>query len=267
MRAINLIPSEARGDAGLGGGRSGGGAYAVIGLLAGLTLLALVYGIACHHVSNRESELAAINTRAAHARESAGQLTAYTSFLKMHEEREQAVTQLAESRFAWAHALYELGRVLPLGVSISSLAGSIGSGSSGSSGSSSSSSSASSGSSSTSSSVASTTPPGSVPTFAITGCATSQNTVATMLNRLSLIHGVKEATLQASSTGSSASGSSGGASAGSKACPAGDPTFTVQVVYLPLPGGGSSTAGPSSSLTSDVGGTTLQKAQSTGGGG
>jgi Tfp pilus assembly protein PilN len=262
MRAVNLIPSEARGDAGLGGGRSGGGAYAVIGLLAGLTLLALLYGVARHHVSSRESELAAINTREQHARESAGQLTAYTSFIQMHEEREKAVTQLAESRFAWAHSLYELGRVLPLGVSISSLDGSIGSGSTSSSSRSSSSSSSSAKSGGT---VASTTPPGSVPTFTITGCATSQNTVATMLNRLSLIHGVKEATLQASS----ANASGGGASAGSKGCPPTNPTFTVQVVYQPLPNGGaSSPASPSSSsVTSDVGGTTLQKAQSTGGGG
>lgn len=258
MRAINLIPSEARGDAGLGGGRSGGGAYAVLGLLAGLTLLALLYGIARHQVSSRRSELAAINARAQRANENEAQLSKYTSFLSLRDERMQAVTQLADSRFAWAHALYELGRVLPQGVSISSLDGTVGT-----AGEHSSSSSAKSGSSA----VVSATPPGSVPTFTLTGCATSQSTVAVMLTRLSLIHGVAEATLQASTAGAGA-GSSAGAGSASGNCPAGSPTFTVLVTYQPLAGGSAAGASPSaSSPTSDVGGTTLQKAQSTGGAG
>ncbi len=61
MRAVNLIPGEKRGDAGLGGGRSGGAAYAVLGVIAGLTILALLYGIASHQVSSRNSELASLN--------------------------------------------------------------------------------------------------------------------------------------------------------------------------------------------------------------
>lgn len=248
MRAVNLIPTEARGDAGLGGGRSGGGAYAVLGLLAGLTLLALLYGIAHHQVSSRRSELAAINARAQRANENAGQLSTYTSFISMRDARLEAVTQLSNSRFAWAHALYELGRVLPLGVSISSLDGSVGSGSTSSSASA---------PSKGGTTVASATPPGSVPTFTLTGCATSQETVAVMLNRLSLIHGVAEATLQASSSSSAAGGaSSGGAAASSGAsnkCPASGPTFTVLVTYQPLPSGGSASATPTpSSSASDT---------------
>ena len=43
--------------------------------------------------------------------------------------------------------------------------------------------------------VTSATPPGSVPTVTLTGCATSQTVVADMLQRLRLIDGVKEATL------------------------------------------------------------------------
>lgn len=263
MRAVNLIPSEARGDAGLGGGRSGGGAYAVLGLLAGLTLLVLLYGIARHQVSSRRSEVAAINARAQRATENDGQLSKYTSFVALHQERMQAVTQLANSRFAWAHSMYELGRVLPQGVSIASLSGSVGTASEHSSGPPAKGSSAAS-----APAVASATPPGSVPTFTLTGCATSQPTVAVMLTRLSLIHGVAEATLQASSSSSGGGAGGGGGGASSHSCPPGAPTFTVLVTYQPLAGGGATGApSSSSSLTSDVGGTTLQKAQSTGGGG
>jgi Tfp pilus assembly protein PilN len=260
VRAVNLIPSEARGDAGLGGGRSGGGAYAVLGLLAGLTLLVLLYGIAHHQVSDRHAEVAAINARAQRATENAGQLSTYTSFISMHDERLQAVSQLASSRFAWAHALYELGRVLPFGVSISSLDGNVGS-----AGSTSGASSAPKGGTA----VASATPPGSVPTFTLTGCATSQETVAVMLNRLSLIHGVTEATLQSSTASSGAGASSAGASGNASAkCPSGSPTFSVLVTYAPLPGGSAATgtAGSSSSL-SDASNSTLNRAKSVGGGG
>ena len=35
----------------------------------------------------------------------------------MHEQRVQAVDQLVDSRFDWAHAFHELGRVLPPGTS------------------------------------------------------------------------------------------------------------------------------------------------------
>ncbi len=76
---------------------------------------------------------------------------------------------LVDSRFDWAHVLHEFGRVLPAQASISSLSGTVGS---------------------TrrgrelelrqlqppprAPTVTSATPPGSVPTFTLTGCATSQ---------------------------------------------------------------------------------------------
>jgi hypothetical protein len=55
--------------------------------------------------------------------------------------------------------------------------------------------------------------------------------VAQTLERLRLIDGVSEVTLT-SSTSSAASASGGGASGG---CPAGDPAFTLQVTFDPLP--------------------------------
>ena len=126
MRAVNLIPAEQRGGAAVGAGRSEGGAYAVLGLLAGIAVLALLYGMAHHQISSRRSEIASVTARAQQAQSAASQLAPYTSFISLREQRTQAVAQLVDSRFDWAHVFHEFGRVLPVDVSISSLTGTIG---------------------------------------------------------------------------------------------------------------------------------------------
>ncbi|HTB70135.1 MAG TPA: hypothetical protein VK707_04075 [Solirubrobacteraceae bacterium] len=246
MKAVNLIPSDDRaGGVGVGAGRSGGAAYAVLGLFAGLVVLALIYGLARHQASSRKSQLASIAARTQHAHESASALGSYTSFMTMREQRVQAVDQLVSSRFDWAHALHELGRVMPFGASITSFDGSVHSGTTGATGGSSTSSSGSSGSSS--SSVGSATPPGSVPTFTLGGCATSQAEVAQALERLRLIDGVSNVTLLSSTRSSSA-----GAGASASSCGHG-PAFTAQLTFDALPSAPS--AGKSGAeLTSSTGG-------------
>jgi Tfp pilus assembly protein PilN len=230
MRAVNLIPAEQRSGQPVGAGRSQGGAYAVLVLIAGLAVMAYAYGSADHKIASSRTQAASIATQARQAQEAAERLAPYTSFIALREQRTQAVKALVDSRFDWAHVLHEFGRVLPPQASITSLSGSIGSGTgSTSTSSSAASSSAPSSSAAGSTAVASSTPPGSVPTFTLAGCATSQTTVALTLERLRLIDGVKEVTLQSSSTGSSGGGSSGGG------CPAHDPTFTATVSFDPLP--------------------------------
>jgi Tfp pilus assembly protein PilN len=224
VRAVNLIPVEQRGGSGPAAGRSEGGAYAVLVLLAGLAGLALLYGVARHQISSRRAQVASATAETQQAQATAAQLAPYTSFLALREQREQAVTSLAESRFGWAHAFHELGRVLPLGASIGSLSGTVGSPTSTTS-----SSSPSTGTTG-STTVASATPPGSIPSFTLAGCATSQSVVAETLNRLRLIDGVSTVALQASSTEGAGGGSSGGAG-----CATGDVGFNVQISFDPLP--------------------------------
>ena len=223
MRAVNLIPADQRGGASVGAGRSEGAVYAVLVLLGGLALLAFLYGRAERQISSRQGQAAQLTTRAQRAQAETSQLAPYTTFASLREQRMKDVSQLVDSRFDWAHAFHELGRVLPSGVSISSLSGTIGSagGASSSSGASGGSSSAAGGG------VSSATPPGSVPVFAITGCATSQPVVAKMLDRLRLIDGVADVTLQSSSVGSSGS-------TGTGAC-VGQPAYAVQVLFSPIP--------------------------------
>jgi hypothetical protein len=238
MRAVNLIPGDQHAGPRIKVGRSGGGAYAVLGLLAGVVLLVFLYGQASHQISSRHAQVAALEVRVAQAQAQASELTPYSNFVSLREQRVDAVTQLVDSRFDWPNAFYELGRVLPASASIQSLDGTVGStAASGSSSSTASlankASSAASGSGSGSaggSAVSSATPPGSVPSFTLTGCATSQASVALTLERLRLIDGVNEVHLQSSS----ASGSSGGGGS-SASCGPKDVTFSAQVVFDALP--------------------------------
>ena len=121
MRAINLIPADQRTDAAIGGGRSKGAAYAVLALLGGVALLALLYGMARHQVSSRQAKAAALSAKYQQIQGAAQGLARYSSFIALREERMRAVSQLIESRFDWAHAFHELGRVLPNHASIDSL--------------------------------------------------------------------------------------------------------------------------------------------------
>jgi Tfp pilus assembly protein PilN len=239
MKAVNLIPSDQRASR-VGAGRSEGGAYAVLAVLGGLAVLALLYGMAHNQISSRRARAASLSAGAQRAQAAAAQLAPYTSFMALREQRTNAVLALVNSRFDWAHAFHELGRVLPRDASISSLTGTISSvsavapagGSAGAAAGASTSTSAGATPAATSASVTSATPPGSVPTFTLDGCATSQAEVARTLERLRLIDGVSEVTLQSSTESSAGSGSAGSGSAG---CAAREPAFAVQVAFDPLP--------------------------------
>jgi len=237
VKAVNLIPVERRVGAGVGMGRSQGGAYAVIALVGVLALLVFLYGKASHDISSDNSQAAKLTAEAERERSDAGALARYNGLIAASEARTVAAESLIESRFDWAHTLHEVGRVLPVKVSVASLTGTVATTTEASKKASSSaapSTSASSGTSSSSattaaSSVTSATPPGSVPTVTLTGCASTQSVVAQMLQRMRLIDGVKEATL----TSSVSSATNGGG--GSTTCPAPSPTFDVTVVFEPLP--------------------------------
>jgi Tfp pilus assembly protein PilN len=228
MRAVNLIPSDQRGGSAVGLGRSGGAAYAVLALCAGVALMALLYGMADHQVSSRRAQVE-LSTKAQRAQSAAAQLASYTSFVALRTQRTQAVAQLVDTRFDWAHAFHELGRVLPADASVSALSGTVGATTA---------SGAVAPAAAGGSTVASATPAGSVPSFTVGGCATSQAAVAETINRLRLIDGVSEVSLQSSTKGGSG-GSSAGAAGG---CPASSPAFNVIVTFQPLPAASSAGA-------------------------
>jgi Tfp pilus assembly protein PilN len=254
MRAVNLIPSDERRGAAAVAGRSGGAAYIVLGLLALLAIFAGLYGLARHQVSSRKSKLASIEAQTQQAQASASQLTPYTSFMALREQRMQAVEQVVDSRFDWAHTFHELGRVLPRDASISSLDGSVGGeAATAAAPAASTATPATSTTASAAAAPSSATPPGSVPAMTLVGCAKSQADVALTLQRLRLMDGVSAVSLQSSAksaTGSTGAGSA--AASGDGHCTAGSPDFTVKITFDPLPTP-SSTSGSSTRLTASTG--------------
>lgn len=266
MRAFNLIPPEERGGAGSGTGKSDGGAFVVLGLLGVLAIFALLYGVARHDISSGRGQVATLTAQAQQTQAQAAQLAPYTSFIALRDQRMQAVSQLVDSRFDWAHAFHELGRVLPKDASLSSLSGTIGSTTGATA-----STSAPSTAATSSAAVASSTPPGSVPTFTLSGCATSQTEVALTLDHLRLIDGVSEVTLQSSTKAATGSGGGGGGGGGTGGCTGSDPAFTMQITFEPLPSAAvtssaSTTPTASASVTAPTtGAATGQPTTSTGG--
>jgi Tfp pilus assembly protein PilN len=249
MRAVNLIPSEQRSGQPVGAGRSQGAAYAVLALIAGVALMAYLYGQAKHQVSSRRAQAATLTAEAQQAQAAAERLAPYTSFIALREQRVQAVDSLVNGRFDWAHVMHEFGRVLPAQTSIVSLSGSIGG---------------------AGSSSASATSAGGVPTFALSGCATSQPAVALTLERLHLIDGVSEVTLQASTAGTSntasSSSSSSSSSGGAGGCTGSDASFSATIAFDPLSGAPAASGATSTSVADQTGSAATTTTQPTGSG-
>lgn len=233
MKAVNLIPAEQQAGGGPAAGESNGAAFMVLGLLAGLAVLAGLYGIASHQVESRKGEVTNLTAQAQAMQARAAELAPYVAFKGMYQQRLQAVNQLVGTRFDWAHAFHELGRVMPSGTALNSVHGTIAAAGAAGGASASSSTPAATGTSASSSTpaaagtVASATPPGTVPTFVLAGCASTQSTVAQTLQRLRLMDGVSGVTLQSSTKGSGSGGSGG--------CPLKDPAFAVTVTFTGLP--------------------------------
>ena len=243
MRAVNLIPAEQRSGASVGAGRSQGAVYAVLVLLAGLAVLAVLYGMARHDISSRTKQAAEATAKAQRVNAEAERLAPYTSFVSLRQQRTKQVESLVESRFDWAHLFHELGRVLPPGIaSITSLTGQVGTSSA----------------SAASSAGGSSTPPGTLPTFTLDGCAIGQGAVAIVLERLRLIDGVSEVSLNSSTTGPAGSSGGSGGSAGGGGCPTHDPAFTIALTFDPLPS--ESAIAAASKSVSDSSGAQVKKA-------
>lgn len=224
MRAVNLIPEEQRGG-GTIGARSGGAAFLVLGLLGGLAVLAVLYGLAHHNFESRRAEAKRLTAQAQQVQAQAAKLAPYTSFIAMREQRTQAVAQLVAARFDWSNTMGELSRVLPSDVALTTIQGAIGSAA---------------GTTKTlaasaaaaTTAVASATPPGTTPTITLGGCAASQSVVAQMLVRLRLIGGVSAVALQSSTKSDGGNGS----------CSSNDPVFSVELTFNPLPAPGAVSA-------------------------
>ncbi|HWB70367.1 MAG TPA: hypothetical protein VG518_10365 [Solirubrobacterales bacterium] len=124
MRPVNLIPEDERRGPGAREGR-GPLAYVVVGglvaLLAGVTVLVLTN----NSISSDKAEIAQLEGEISTANAHAAELAPYVQLREVHDNRVATITSLADSRFDWERVLRELSLVLPPGVSLSSLTGTV----------------------------------------------------------------------------------------------------------------------------------------------
>jgi Tfp pilus assembly protein PilN len=244
MKAVNLIPAEDRKGGGAGAaGRSGGGAYVLLGALAVLVVMVGAWTLAGKSVGDKEADLARVTREADAAEAKAAGMAAYTRFSDLRNKRVQTVSSLADSRFDWSHALHEVSRVLPENAWLTTLVGTVAPGVSVD------------GVSTAAATLRSGKP---VPAVEVSGCTTSQASVAKMLTRMRLIDGVQQVSLAQSEKADTDSGSSGATSGGGAAANTGAdcrngsshfPKFDLVVFFKPGTAGAASTPTTASQTT------------------
>jgi Tfp pilus assembly protein PilN len=111
MKAVNLIPTDQR--RATPSGNASGGAYAVLGVLAVLLAMAVVYVMTSNSVNDRQSKAAQARQEADAAKAEVKQLGAFTDFASIKEQRLASVMAAAETRFDWERFMRELSRVMP----------------------------------------------------------------------------------------------------------------------------------------------------------
>ncbi|MBA3747230.1 MAG: PilN domain-containing protein [Solirubrobacterales bacterium] len=209
MRAVNLMPRDARGTSGGAAPQSSGtGVYVLLAGLAALVLCAAVWAMADKQAGERQAKLTRVTAQAAAAEKRASAAAPYVAFQRMARDRVQTVTTLSSTRFDWAHAMREISRVVPADVWLQTLSGASGAGSG---------------------APSPTTSAAPAPTITIDGCTHSQAKVARLMARLRTIDGVRKIALKSSEKP---------ATKGDDACPANresDPHFTIAVSFA-VPG-------------------------------
>jgi Tfp pilus assembly protein PilN len=202
MKAVNLIPADQRRGAGGAAGRAGGAVYVLLGGLAALVLLSVIYAVSASQVSDRQSKLTHVSAQADVVQSQATALQPYVSFAAIRQSREQAISTLAVNRFDWAAAMDQIARALPNDVTLSAMTGGPPAGGAATPG---------------------VPAPAAGPSVVLTGCATTHSEVATVLVSLQRIVGVTSVQLASSQKQSGPTATTAGA------CPGAN--FTATLVY------------------------------------
>jgi Tfp pilus assembly protein PilN len=232
VRAVNLIPNEARRGGGAGSaGRAGSAVYIVLGALGVLVVAMAVYVMTGNQVTSRKGEVAKANQDATTLEQQAAALKPYAQFASLSESRLKTVASLADSRFDWERAMRDLARALPGDVWLTSVVGTVAPGVNfeGSGG------------------GATSSLRGAVqaPAIEIVGCTDSQSSVSRVMARLRTMHGVQSVSLASSEKAQGAVGPAGGGGGNSGDCRNGNgqfPQFQL-VVFFDAPKSAQTTPG------------------------
>jgi len=228
MRAINLVPADAR-TGGVSGGKSNGGVFAFLGALAVLFVCTGAYAQSKGKEATANKDLATVQNSAAAYQQVATKYSSFQSAASDAQARIATVKSLASARFDWAGSLRDLARLVPATVRISQLNASV-SVSSGSGG------------SQFRSAIQS-------PAITMSGCTLSQSTAANLVTQLQAMRRVTNVTLEYSKLSDQH-----GAKVEDGSCT--DYDFAIDVFFAPGSAQDSSSASPSAVTASSVTSTT-----------
>jgi Tfp pilus assembly protein PilN len=178
MKAVNLIPSDHR--RATPSGNAPGGAYAVLGVLAVLLLMAVAYVMTSNSVNDSQARAEQAQQEADAAERQAAQLGAFTDFSSIKDQRLASVMAASQTRFDWERFMRELSRVMPEGSWVHTSSASVG------------------GQDSDVVTSPSGTPTVVGPTANLVGCTPRQSEVARMMVRLEQMYRVTDVVLNES---------------------------------------------------------------------
>ena len=185
MKPVNLVPQDQRRRVASDG--DGKSAPIVLGVLATLLVLVVVYVLTSNSVTDRKGEAATASAEADRLEARAGQQATYTDFAQIAVTRTQSVAGVDAKRFDWERFMRELGRVMPEGSWLQSADASV---------------------TGDPTSGGSSTPPADpsaavevAPAANLVGCTPDQDDVARMMVRLRQLYRVDDVLLNESSLG------------------------------------------------------------------
>src|SRR5262249_45350400 len=127
MRAVNLIPADARGR-GRNRGPSTGMAvpvYVLLGFLAAAVALMTIFVLANNSISARTAKLTSLKTQVAQEQAAMARLGEFTKFASLAQTRISTVRAIAAARFDWHTALSDLSKVVPANTTLQSVNGTV----------------------------------------------------------------------------------------------------------------------------------------------
>src|ERR1700759_509274 len=224
MRAVNLIPADAKRASRGSSGAKALPTYLVLGVLAIAVGLVTLYVLASNDVSQRAAKVTTLQAEVAQVQARSNGLSHYAQFSQMTQGRISSVRQLATTRFDWHATLAQISQVVPKNTSLATLNGTAASAALPTAG--------------TASPTSTGAPTGS--SIELTGCTKSQPDVAKLMSRLRLIDGVDSVSLNSStkqqSGGSSPTTAAGSASGGSgEGCGNNTPSFDLKIGFARQP--------------------------------
>jgi len=183
MKPVNLIPQDQRRRTPREG--SGRGAHAVLGVLAVLLAMAVVYVLSANSVTEKESQAEEARIEAEQLEAQAANKENFTDFAQIAQTRAASVAAVASTRFDWERLMRELSRVMPAGSWLTSASASV-SGTPGVT-------------ANPTDPAAAAAPAAGSPSAALTGCTPKHSDVARMMVRLRQLHRVVDVQLTQSS--------------------------------------------------------------------